>query len=41
MDPRTISRQEMRSKVNNFMFNVFQAEPSDASLLDFDDANTW
>jgi benzoyl-CoA reductase/2-hydroxyglutaryl-CoA dehydratase subunit BcrC/BadD/HgdB len=41
MDPRTISRQEMRSKVNNFMFNVFQTEPSDASLLDFDDANTW
>jgi benzoyl-CoA reductase/2-hydroxyglutaryl-CoA dehydratase subunit BcrC/BadD/HgdB len=41
MDPRTVSRREMRNKVNNFMVNVFRAEPADPSLVDFDDDNTW
>jgi benzoyl-CoA reductase/2-hydroxyglutaryl-CoA dehydratase subunit BcrC/BadD/HgdB len=41
MDPRTVSRQEMRNKVNNFMKNVFRAEPADPSLVDIDDAKTW
>jgi benzoyl-CoA reductase/2-hydroxyglutaryl-CoA dehydratase subunit BcrC/BadD/HgdB len=41
MDPRTVSRREMRNKVNNFMLNVFRAEPADPSLVDFDDDNTW
>lgn len=37
IDSRTISRRDMREKVNNFMINVMKAEPVDASLLDFDD----
>jgi benzoyl-CoA reductase/2-hydroxyglutaryl-CoA dehydratase subunit BcrC/BadD/HgdB len=41
MDPRTVSRQEMRTKVNNYMLNVFHAEPIDPTLLEFEDAITW
>jgi benzoyl-CoA reductase/2-hydroxyglutaryl-CoA dehydratase subunit BcrC/BadD/HgdB len=41
MDPRTVSRQEMRNRVNNFMMNVFHAEPADPSLMYLDDANMW
>ncbi len=37
MDPRTVSRRDMRSKVNNYMVNVFQEEPLDPSLVEFED----
>ncbi len=37
LDPRTISRRDMREKINNFMFNVMKAEPLDPLLVDFDD----
>ena len=41
MDPRTVSRRDMRSKVNNYMVNVFQEEPLDPSLVEFEDDMTW
>ncbi len=41
MDPRTVSRRDMRSKVNNYMMNVFQEEPLDPSLVEFEDDVTW
>ena len=37
MDPRTVSRNNMRSKVNNFMRTVYQEEPIDPSLEEFED----
>ena len=37
MDPRTVSRRSMRDKVNDYMRTVFQEEPVDPSLLDFED----
>ena len=37
MDPRTVSRKDMRAKVNEYMKTVMHAEPVDASLLEFDD----
>jgi hypothetical protein len=41
MDPRTVSRKEMRDKVNRYMQTVFREEPVDATLVDFDDEKTW
>lgn len=41
MDPRTVSRRDMRSKINNYMTNVFQEEPLDPSLVEFEDDVTW
>ena len=41
MDPRTVSRKAMREKVNMYMKTVFQEEPVDESLVDFDDELTW
>lgn len=41
MDPRTVSRRDVRSKVNNYMVNVFQEEPLDPSLVEFEDDVTW
>lgn len=41
MDPRTVSRRDMRSKINNYMINVFQEEPLDPSLMEFEDDVTW
>lgn len=41
MDCRTISRQDMRDQVNNYMFNVMQEKPLDESLLEFDDSKAW
>ena len=41
MDPRTVSRRDMRTKVNNYMINVFQEEPLDPSLVEFEDDITW
>ncbi len=37
IDPRVISRRDMREKINKFMFNVMKAEPLDPLLVDFDD----
>ena len=37
MDPRTVSRKDMRAIVNEYMRTVMQAEPVDPSLCDFDD----
>ena len=41
MDPRTVSRKDMRAKVNEFMRTVMRAEPVDPSLVDFEDDTTW
>ena len=38
MDPRTVSRRNMRGKVSNFMSTVYGAKPVDESLVEFDDA---
>ncbi len=40
-DRRTVSRKEMRSKVNRYMQTVFQAEPVDPTLVDYEDDITW
>lgn len=40
-DHRTISRQDMRDEVNNYMTAVMQEEPLDASLLSYDDYAGW
>jgi len=41
MDPRTISRREMRDTINNYMMTVLQEEPLDPTLLDFEDDLAW
>ena len=41
MDPRTISRRDMREQVNKYMQTVLQEEPLDASLVDFEDDMAW
>ncbi len=40
-DPRTVSRQQMRDQVNEYMFTVMQEEPLDETLLYFDDSQAW
>lgn len=40
-DPRTISRNEMRRQVNDYMMSVMREEPLDATLLDFNDEKGW
>jgi len=40
-DHRTISRNDMRREVNQFMTAVMQEEPLDPTLLDFDDDMGW
>ncbi len=40
-DTRVVSRQGMRTQINNFMFNVMHADPLDPSLLEFDDSQAW
>ena len=37
MDPRTVSRKNMRGKVNEYMRTVMRAEPIDPTLEEFDD----
>ena len=37
MDPRTVSRKDMRAKVNEYMRTVMKAEPVDPTLCEFDD----
>jgi hypothetical protein len=41
MDPTSISRREMRNDINIFMQNVMNEEPVDASLVEFDDDQSW
>jgi benzoyl-CoA reductase/2-hydroxyglutaryl-CoA dehydratase subunit BcrC/BadD/HgdB len=41
MDPTSISRREMRADVNAFMQTVMKEEPVDASLVEFDDDESW
>lgn len=41
MDPRTISRRDMREQVNKYMQTVLQEEPVDPTLLDFEDDLAW
>ena len=41
MDPRTISRRDMREQVNKYMQTVLQEEPLDPSLVDFEDDLGW
>ena len=41
MDPTSITRREMRNDVNVFMQTVMNEEPVDASLVDFDDDESW
>lgn len=41
MDPRTISRRDMRDQVNKYMQTVLQEEPVDPTLLDFEDDLAW
>ena len=41
MDPRTISRRDMRRQVNNYMTSVLREEPLDPTLLDFDDCDAF
>lgn len=40
-DIRVVSKQGMRDQINDFMFNVMNAEPLDPSLLSFDDSEEW
>lgn len=41
MDPRTISRRDMRDQVNKYMQTVLQEEPVDPTLVDFEDDLAW
>ena len=41
MDPRTVSRRNMRDHINKFMETVMNETPVDPSLLDFDDSESW
>ncbi|MEG1633693.1 MAG: 2-hydroxyacyl-CoA dehydratase family protein [Oscillospiraceae bacterium] len=40
-DRRTVSREEIRQIINNYMFTVMHEEPLDPSLLEFDDSMGW
>ena len=40
-DHRTVSRADIRQQVNDYMYSVMQAEPLDASLLQYDDYEGW
>lgn len=41
MDPTSITRREMRNDVNTFMQTVMHETPVDASLVEFDDDESW
>ena len=41
MDPRTISRRDMRRQVNQYMQSVLRESPVDPTLLDFDDCEAF
>ena len=40
-DKRTVSRNEIRSIINDYMFTVMREEPLDPTLLDYDDTMSW
>ncbi len=40
-DKRTVSREEIRRIINDYMITVMQEEPLDPSLLEFDDSDSW
>ena len=40
-DKRDVSRKEIRSIVNDYMYTVMGEEPLDPTLIDFDDDNSW
>ena len=40
-DKRTVSRQEIRSAVNDYMTTIMHEEPLDPTLLEFDDSEGW
>ena len=41
MDPRTVSRREMREAFNQYMITVLREEPLDPTLLDYEDNLSW
>ena len=41
VDPRTISKREMRNQVNLYMTTVMGEEPVRPDLVDFDDSKGW
>ncbi len=41
MDPRTVSRREMREAFNQYMTTVLREEPLDPTLLDYEDNLSW
>ena len=41
MDPRTVSRREMREAFNQYMITVLRENPLDPTLLDYEDALSW
>ena len=41
MDPRTVSRRNMRDSVNRYMRTVLQEEPVDPSLEEIEDDKSW
>ena len=41
MDPRTISRRDLREQVNKYMTTVLQETPVDPTLVDFEDDMAW
>ena len=41
LDPTSVSRRDMRNDVNLFMQTVMNETPLDASLVDFDDDESW
>ena len=41
LDPSSVSRKEMRDDVNRFMQTVMNETPLDASLLQFEDDDSW
>ncbi|MEG2420374.1 MAG: 2-hydroxyacyl-CoA dehydratase family protein [Oscillospiraceae bacterium] len=41
VDPRTISRRDMRDQISKYMEAVMGEKPLDPTLLDFDDSESW
>ena len=41
MDPRPVSRREMREAFNQYMTTVLREEPLDPTLLDYEDNLSW
>ena len=40
-DKRTVSRQEIRRIINDYMFTVMRETPLDPTLVDFEDDSSW